>query len=75
MRFILYFFLYGILFYAIWFFYPEGFTKLVSWAGNVFEFIRGIVAQIIEKITQNSTTTTPAAPAASYLLGLLVRKN
>lgn len=80
MRFILYFILYGILFYAIWFFFPDAFNKLVTYAGDVFQFLRGIIAQIIEKITNGSAATPavptpPAAPAASFLLGFLVRKN
>lgn len=79
MRFITYFILYGILFYAIWFFFPDQFAKLVNFTGEVFQFLRGIIAQIIEKLgntsgTAPATPAAPAAPAASMLLGFLVRK-
>lgn len=38
MRFIGGFVFFGLLFYAIWLFFPEAFTTLVSWAAQVFNF-------------------------------------
>ncbi len=40
MRFIIGFFFFGLLFYAIYFYSPETFQELVSWAGSVFNAIR-----------------------------------
>lgn len=38
MRLILGFIFFGLLFYAIWLFFPDTFAVLVSWAAKVFNF-------------------------------------
>ncbi len=57
MRFILHFIFYGLLFYAIYLFFPEAFTKLVSWAGDAFNFIKSAVEQLIQSI-QNAKSSS-----------------
>lgn len=57
MRFILGFIFFGILFYAIWYFFPETFSTLASWAGNVFDFIKDFVNEIVDRF--HSTPSTP----------------
>lgn len=57
MRLILGFIFFGLLFYSIWFYYPDTFQILVSWAAKVFDFIRNAIGQLTGK------PTTPPAPA------------
>jgi len=52
MRFILNFIVFGIIFYLIYVFFPEAFFTLVSWANKTYEFLKDVVLQITEKITQ-----------------------
>jgi hypothetical protein len=40
MRFIFQFIFFGLLFYAIYAFFPEAFLKLVTWAADLFDFIK-----------------------------------
>jgi hypothetical protein len=49
-RFILNFFLFGILFYIIYLFFPDAFHTLVSWAQQSYEFLRDFFIQIAEKL-------------------------
>lgn len=58
MRFIIGFIFFGLLFYAIWFYFPETFQTLVSWVAKIFDFIHQAVESIAEKI--NSNTSHPA---------------
>ena len=51
LRFILNFFLFGILFFMIYLFLPETFATLVSWASKTYEFFREIFLQISERIS------------------------
>jgi hypothetical protein len=60
MRFIFYFFFFGLLFYVIWLYFPEAFQTLVSWAGKVYTFLHDLVVNLIEKI--NSMTSTSKTP-------------
>ncbi len=52
MRFILNFIFYGVLFYAISLIFPDAFHTLVGWANAIYEFLRDIILQLIEKIQQ-----------------------
>ncbi len=56
MRFIINFFVFGILFYLIWSFFPDAFKILVSWADQVVAFFSGLFVMLKEKVA----TTTPA---------------
>lgn len=67
-RFIVNFFLFGLLFYALYIFFPDAFAKMVGWVAAVFDYIRDIVNQIIEKI---NSTRSPTAPHAAFLLGFM----
>lgn len=57
MRFILNFFLFGFLFYLISVFFPEAFSTLVSWAAGIYGFFHGLVAQIMDKISEKKADT------------------
>lgn len=64
-RFIINFILFGLLFYAIWLFFPEAFAKLTTWAGDLFTYVRELFNQIGEKLKTEpaqpkTTTVTPA---------------
>lgn len=52
-RFVLNFFLFGILFYLIWRFFPEAFETLVSWAEMVYDFVKNLFSTTVEKMNQN----------------------
>jgi hypothetical protein len=74
MRFIFWFIFFGILFYAIWFYSPETFKTMVSWAAKAFTYIKDWV----EQLTGKSTTPTPpqpAPPAAALLTFLKLRSD
>lgn len=64
MRFILHFIFYGLLFYAIWFFFPEFFTTLVTWAGELFAWIKGV----IDKFSSNVHTASQQKLQSMILL-------
>ena len=66
MRFIFNFFLFGIIFYLIYLFFPDAFTTLVSWANKTVEFFQEVFVPLSEKSNawRGQETATPAeAPA------------
>lgn len=77
MRFILNFFLFGILFYLIYVFFPDAFHTLVSWADTVYNFFRDIILGIKEKVgtqpAEHSSSTGTVAMMVSCLS--LLNKN
>lgn len=72
MRFILGFIFFGILFYAIWYFFPETFTTLVNWAGNVFHFFRDLVENLITKF--HGMQETPVKESIPATLSFIVTR-
>jgi hypothetical protein len=62
MRFIIGFIFFGLLFYAIWFYFPEAFQTLVAWAAKFFEFIRHLVENVTEKVSSTTSHGAPAIP-------------
>lgn len=61
MRFIFNFIFFGFLFYLIYYFFPEAFHTMVSWAESVFVFIRDVSMRVWEKIRGSTETTGNAA--------------
>ena len=59
MRFILSFIFFGLLFYAIWLYFPEAFQTLVSWVAKLFDLIKSFIETIIEKLSHTGTPQTP----------------
>jgi hypothetical protein len=59
MRFILSFIFFGLLFYAIWLYFPEAFQTLVSWVAKLFDLIKSFIETIIEKFSHSNTPQTP----------------
>ncbi len=49
MRFILNFFLFGFIFFLIWYYFPEAFKTLVGWAEQVWTFILDAVHSVFSK--------------------------
>lgn len=70
LRFIFNFFLFGILFYLIYLFFPDVFQTLVSWANHVYEFLKDVVMQISGKIQtmRSSSDSQPLPPQHALLL-------
>lgn len=70
LRFILNFFLFGILFYLIYLFFPDAFQTLVSWAHQVYEFFREVFAQISERFRtmKSHSNSQPQAPQHAFLI-------
>lgn len=58
MRFIFNFIFFGLLFYAIYFFFPDAFNKLVTWVGDLFAFIKAGIEQIVHSV-QSSGSSKP----------------
>ncbi len=60
MRFIINFFIFGLIFYCIWYFFPGAFATLVSWATAVFDFVKNIFQGISEKTQHTPAPQNPA---------------
>lgn len=63
LRFLFNFVLFGVLFYAIYSFFPDAFKTLVSWADSIYGVIRDFVLWIIDKVNQFRSEHTPSAPS------------
>ncbi|MCB1113067.1 MAG: hypothetical protein H7A37_10805 [Chlamydiales bacterium] len=57
-KFIVNFVFFGLLFYAIYIFFPDAFEKLVSWVSALYNFLVDLVQSIVEKVSE---MTKPAA--------------
>lgn len=70
LRFIFNFFLFGILFYLIYLFFPDAFQTLVSWAHQVYEFFKDVFMQLSGKVhsMRNASDTQPLPPQQALLL-------
>lgn len=53
-RFLINFLIFGLLFYAIYRFFPDAFETLVSWVHQIFEFIREMVLWLVEKFKSST---------------------
>lgn len=60
-RFLVHFVVFGLLFYAIWFFFPETFKMFVSWAASLFDFIEHLFKP-----------AHPEAPKSETAMSLLI---
>lgn len=49
LRFLLNFMLFGVLFFLIWHFFPEVFTRLVEWAAIIVDFFQKLFAELFNK--------------------------
>lgn len=58
MRFILGFIFFGLLFYALYIYFPDAFQTLVSWAADIFNAIRNWIQQLSGK-RQTAPSPTP----------------
>lgn len=70
MRFIWDFFVFGILFYLIWMFFPDAFATLVSWANHVVVFFKELIGVVAEKshhLIPDQSPPTPAPPTTAQL--------
>lgn len=71
MRFILGFIFFGLLFYAIWYFFPETFQTLATWAGNVFGFFKSLFQGLSDKFNTTKEETPPVKETTQAALLLL----
>ncbi len=60
-RFLFNFFLFGLLFYMIWLFFPDAFATLVGWVSKVFEYLRELFNQVSGQMQKN--TNPEAVPS------------
>lgn len=69
LRFIINFILFGLLFYALWLFVPDVFSKLTGWAGALFNYIQELLNQLGGRLRTEPAqpSVTPAAPALLFL--------
>ena len=72
MRFIWDFFIFGILFYLIWMFFPDAFATLVSWANHVVMFFKDLIGTVANKSHEYLPNTPPAVPAPATQLFMLL---
>lgn len=61
MKFILNFFLFGIIFFLISIYFPEAFQTLVSWAQNSYDFVYTGIQTIIEKLSPSKGSPESAS--------------
>lgn len=71
MRFIWNFIFFGILFYLIWWLFPDAFMTLVSWANHVVNFLRDLIIGLWGKaqpyMPDHHAAPEKAAPAMLLL--------
>jgi hypothetical protein len=67
MRFIFNFFFFGLLFYLIYLFFPEAFHTLVSWADQVFLFLKDLFSTIYERFHSDRSVEPVTNPAWFFL--------
>ncbi len=67
MRFIIGFIFFGLLFYAIWYFFPETFQTLATWAGNVFDFFKTLFNDLSAKFKSSKETPVKEGTEAALL--------
>lgn len=70
LRFIFNFFLFGLLFYLIYLFFPEAFQTLVSWANHTYEFFKDLFMQISARIQSSRGDHVPPQQALGWMLSL-----
>lgn len=66
MRFIFNFIVFGLIFYAIWFFFPDAFMKMVHGADAVFTYLRDLVESIIRQINEHRPHPSNAPTTALF---------
>lgn len=66
-RFLFNFILFGLLFYALWVFFPDAFNKLTSWAAGLFTYISDFVERVTHDLNKKPETV-PTAPAILWYL-------
>lgn len=69
LRFIANFFLFGLLFYLIYLFFPEAFHTLVSWADRTYEYLRDFFMRISGESRSNGQL--PPEDVRSMLVPLI----
>ena len=52
-RFIINFIVFGLIFYAIWYFFPDAFLKMVNGAGAVFSYLKDLIESLIQKLNEH----------------------
>lgn len=58
-RFFFNFVFFGVLFYAIWLFFPETFATLTGWAGKIYEVVVDTATALIDYVSE---LTKPSVP-------------
>jgi len=51
-RFVFNFIFFGVLFYAIYIFFPDAFSTLTGWAGAIYDFVVSIMAALVKYISE-----------------------
>lgn len=74
-RFFINFILFGLLFYLISVFFPDTFHTLVSWVSSLYEFLKGIVLEVVQKFHGMKAPVPDGGTAApkAMLMFLLMR--
>lgn len=68
MRFIFNFFFFGMLFFLIYYFFPDAFNTMVGWANQVFAFFHNLFMEMKDKASH--TTSQSAEPAKALFLAV-----
>lgn len=62
-KFIFNFIFFGVLFYAIWLFFPDAFKTLTDWAGNIYNVLIDLGTAVVDYVSE-LTKPTPHQPQA-----------
>ena len=71
LRFILNFFLFGLLFYAIYFFFPDAFLRLVAWISAVFDWLKDFINHLTDRLNSTKEPAPIQTPALIPLIAFL----
>lgn len=62
MRFIIGLIFFALLFYSIWYFFPETFQTLLQWTADVFNYLKGLVESLTHKTSGASPIPETPSP-------------
>lgn len=62
MRLVIGFIFFGILFYAIYLYFPDAFQTMVSWDAKIFDWVREVIEKITGKTNPPHDPTAPEPP-------------
>lgn len=57
MRFLFNFVLFGLIYFAIYYYFPDAFHTLVEWVAKIFDFLKDVITALVEKLNNWRTSS------------------